>query len=587
MPEPGNNNRKPYAGTARRLLLAFDIGTTFSGISYSILDPGQIPEIRPVTRYPSQEQVGGDSKIPTVIYYDSSGEPVAIGAETLREGIETDAEEEGWKIARWFKLHLRPREAINAAEEEPVPPLPLDKSVIEVFTDFMAYLHQCAKAYIQDTHGERLWNSLQGDILYVLTHPNGWGGRQQASMRRAASLAGLVPNTPAGGARVMFVTEGEASLHFCLSNGLNLEDAGNRGVLIVDAGGGTIDVTAYRRRADGSFTENSIPQCYFHGGAYVTMRAKTWFHNLLDGSRFEPDVETLTTRFDRGTKHVFRRVEDQHIQFASHRERDPALGIRSGRLTIPGADIAGFFAPSIDCIVDCIQRQRVAAHIPIKNVFLVGGFSASQWLVEKVRERIQPLGITVSRPDTHVNKAVSNGAVSFYLDSLVTSRVSRATYGIEVWHEYDPRDLEHVARGHLVKVHPATAQPALYDLFDVILPKNTEVAATKEFRRHFRFSTKHRHELLERTIPILGYCGASENPKWINDEPQMYPPLCRVTADTSGIHPRTKRTAAGQHYYEIEYDVVLQFGLTELKAQIAYKINGVERRGPASVIFAR
>jgi len=31
-------------------LLAFDIGTTYSGISFAVLDPGQVPEIKPVTR---------------------------------------------------------------------------------------------------------------------------------------------------------------------------------------------------------------------------------------------------------------------------------------------------------------------------------------------------------------------------------------------------------------------------------------------------------------------------------------------------------------------------------------------------------
>ena len=62
--------RLPYAGTERKLVLAFDIGTTFSGVSYwcavqhrrsfnlsfsfffySILDPGKVPEIKGVTRY--------------------------------------------------------------------------------------------------------------------------------------------------------------------------------------------------------------------------------------------------------------------------------------------------------------------------------------------------------------------------------------------------------------------------------------------------------------------------------------------------------------------------------------------------------
>ena len=40
-------------------------------------------------------------------------------------------------------------------------------------------------------------------------------------MRRAAVLAGLVPDNPSGHhSRLSFVTEGEASLHFSVRNGL-------------------------------------------------------------------------------------------------------------------------------------------------------------------------------------------------------------------------------------------------------------------------------------------------------------------------------------------------------------------------------
>jgi hypothetical protein len=42
-------------------------------------------------------------------------------------------------------------------------------------------------------------------------------------MRRAAIKAGLVPDTPAGNNRISFVTEGEASLDFCIGNGLTSE----------------------------------------------------------------------------------------------------------------------------------------------------------------------------------------------------------------------------------------------------------------------------------------------------------------------------------------------------------------------------
>ena len=93
---------------------------------------------------------------------------------------------------------------------------------MEVFADFLRYLLECASSYIQDTHanGSDLWNSVQDQIDFVLSHPNGWEGTQQSEMRRAAVLADLIPNTTAGHARLSFVTEGEASLHFSIQNGL-------------------------------------------------------------------------------------------------------------------------------------------------------------------------------------------------------------------------------------------------------------------------------------------------------------------------------------------------------------------------------
>ena len=94
--------------------------------------------------------------------------------------------------------------------------------MLQVFADFLRYLNQCTKSYIQETHanGSCLWESLEHQIAYVLTHPNGWEGAQQSEMRRAAVIAGLVPDTEEGRSRVSFVTEGEASLNYCIQRGL-------------------------------------------------------------------------------------------------------------------------------------------------------------------------------------------------------------------------------------------------------------------------------------------------------------------------------------------------------------------------------
>ena len=121
-----------------------------------------------------------------------------------------------------FKLHLRSRVGAGRTVGDELPPLPLNKTVVEVFGDFLKYLLECASSYIQDTHanGPDLWNSVKSDINFVLSHPNGWEGTQQSEMRRAAVLAGLVPDNPSGHSRLSFVTEGEASLHFSVENGL-------------------------------------------------------------------------------------------------------------------------------------------------------------------------------------------------------------------------------------------------------------------------------------------------------------------------------------------------------------------------------
>jgi len=98
----------------------------------------------------------------------------------------------------------------------------LNKTIVDVLADFLKYLFDCASAFIQDTHanGPDLWASVEKEIDFVLSHPNGWEGIQQSQMKKAAVLAGLIPDTRLGHSRISFVTEGEASLHFAIQNGL-------------------------------------------------------------------------------------------------------------------------------------------------------------------------------------------------------------------------------------------------------------------------------------------------------------------------------------------------------------------------------
>ena len=180
-------------------------------------------------------------------------------------------------------MYFRPAHLEDTVVSAKVLPLPVGKSVVEVFADFLRYIFQCARTYITESYpnGQSVWDSVENEIEFVLTHPNGYEGHQQEQLRQAAVLAGLVPDENAAKARVSLVTEGEASLHFCVDNGLTVGASvwlglsnlwsntellsffqGHKGVTIVDAGGGTIDFSSYVKNGD-SFAEIAASQCMY------------------------------------------------------------------------------------------------------------------------------------------------------------------------------------------------------------------------------------------------------------------------------------------------------------------------------------
>lgn len=148
---------------------------------------------------------------------------------------------------------------------------------MDILGDLLKYLYQSTKQYIRERQGDSILDSIGDNINFILSHPNGWEGKQQSQMRRAAIAAGLVANTSEALQRIGFVTEGEASLHFCLNKiPTALEEyvspictgilfhayaQANDGVSIIDCGGGTVDISTYARSSDGHFREIAPAEC--------------------------------------------------------------------------------------------------------------------------------------------------------------------------------------------------------------------------------------------------------------------------------------------------------------------------------------
>lgn len=162
---------------------------------------------------------------------------------------------------------------------------------------------------------------------------------------------------------------------------------------------------------------------------------------LLTGSPFFDDLDHITECFDKTTKPRFRNESDpQYIKFGGTRDNDQNHGIRFGQLKLAGCilllqffinllnvisslfrtDVATFFQPSIDCVVEAIMDQRKSSRKELsvrkfyiyydllftnlheQHIVLVGGFAASDWLFERVKTILTAKGLFVIRPENHV-----------------------------------------------------------------------------------------------------------------------------------------------------------------------------------------
>jgi len=236
---------------------------------------------------------------------------------------------------------------------------------------------------------------------------------------------------------------------------------------------------------------------------------------------------------------------------------------------------------------------------------------------------------------------VSDGAVSFYLDRFVRSRVSKITYGTFCHIQFDPASPDHQQR--LGKTFTSVSgKRRVRDAFDVILPKVHRPFAispppsslnlscsTRKLRRlrNSRLRISGKPSLRRSSEPQPFLCGAIAE-LWRSPSGKMlipvtskfplrlsriiltsfytenYNKLCTIDIDLSHL-PLTplSRPSGGGRYYRLDYDIVLLFGLTELKALVAWKQNvrfsliislllslnvfvqGVERRSETKIVY--
>ncbi|KAN0086227.1 hypothetical protein V8E55_007361 [Tylopilus felleus] len=408
--------------SSTKLVLAFDIGTTYSSVAYSILESYRTPEVFSVTRFPAQGIARADSKVPSLLYYDKSGALKAAGAEVLTSDVIQTAQTEGWTKADLWKLHLCPSHLASSLNE--LPPLPPGKSAVDVLTDFIKYLFDCCKTYLLERHPELTWSSLEHSIEYILTYPGGWG-EQRHLYHQAIERTGLVSSVPEEQSRVHLLTDGQGGLHFCIAQLLNGEVVNStvpQGVVVIDAGGGTIDLSMYSITMASnriSCEEIAPAECRLQGSIFVTCRARAlisrklgdWEHSTAEG------IAQFTREFDETTKLVIDSdQEPAYVRVAGRRTHSSRHCIISGQLKLSGEEATGLFQDSVDAIISAFEQQEKLASVAIRTVYLVGGLSTNDWLWSRLQSYFATKKIMIHRWDNHVTKVVARGSLLSCID---------------------------------------------------------------------------------------------------------------------------------------------------------------------------
>ncbi|KAI9668632.1 MAG: hypothetical protein M1831_001071 [Alyxoria varia] len=417
-----------------QLIVGIDFGTTFSGVAFAFATDTEAKEDI-VTEWPG---AGNQTKqkIPTVLYYDQYQRVVGWGPDIAEALAPTGYPKPGVQKVEWFKLQLM-LSGNTYIDPINLPPLPPGKSEVDVAADYLIKLRQATRNQLQKTLGE-VFNREERNIRYFLTVPAIWNEAGKAATRQAAIQAGFLrdENDP----RLTLITEPEAAAMFCSKTGLlnlKIHDA----VLIVDCGGGTVDLIAYEVEEEQPFT---VAECTAGSGDSCgstalnrnfsnILRAKIKKMKLPEGSRTAGRVYAKCIMdFENRIKADFRNNGQKWAVDVGIEAEFPEAGIEEGYMTFTNEEILQCFEPVVNRILELVRNQIIAIQAqnrPLQNVLVVGGFGASEYLFQQIQLHVPPqFQSKVVRPMDSVAAIVKGAVTAGITERVVTSRVARRHY---------------------------------------------------------------------------------------------------------------------------------------------------------------
>ncbi|CAK7270286.1 hypothetical protein SEPCBS119000_004011 [Sporothrix epigloea] len=417
-----------------QLIVGIDFGTTFSGVAFAFAtNNGAKEDI--ITEWPGAGSYT-KQKIPTVLYYDQYQKVVGWGPDVADALAPTGYPKAGVQKVEWFKLQLM-LSGNTYIDPINLPPLPPGKSEIDVAADYLFKLRQAMRASLQKTLGE-VFNREERNIRYYLTVPAIWNDAGKAATRAAAIQAGFLRDENDN--RLTLVSEPEAAALFCSKTGLlklKVHDA----LLIVDCGGGTVDLIAYEVEEENPF---SVAECTAGSGDSCgstalnrnfsnILRTKIRKMKLPDGSKMAGRVYAKCIMdFENRIKADFRNNGQKWAVDVGIEAEFPEAGIEEGYMTFTNEEILQCFEPVVNRILELVRNQIIAIQAQnrtLQNILVVGGFGASEFLFQQIKLHVPPqFQAKVVRPMDSVAAIVKGAVTAGITERVITHRIARRHY---------------------------------------------------------------------------------------------------------------------------------------------------------------
>ncbi len=297
------------------------------------------------------------------------------------------------------------------------------------------------------------------EVLWCLTIPAIWKDAEKSFMRRAAEKAGLVSSNESDRERLLLVLEPEAAAVYCQEKYESELNVGNR-FMVVDCGGGTVDITVHEVLKDkrikevvtgtgGAFGSTYVDEQFFKEFLKNKLTAEALTHYeeedpigylelLANWERkkcdFDPE-KTEVTYFDIPTRlyMILSRSYPQVLQKLKTQQNDDE------KVHVSREEMIKIFTPVLDGLINTVEKQFTILRQQQENcdfMYLVGGFSTSPMLRQRINNQFKDRTKIIM--PLIPGGVIVEGAVSFgFNPQIIRSRRTRFTYGCDICYPFD------------------------------------------------------------------------------------------------------------------------------------------------------